>query len=399
MEMAKRDYYEVLGVPKDASESDIKKAYRKAAMKYHPDKFANSSEAEKKDAEEKFKEINEAYEILSDAQKKAAYDQYGHAAFEPGGPGGAGGFDGFGQGGGFGGFDFGDVDLGDIFGDILNGGRSRRNQGPKIHQGSDLRYNLELTLEEVAFGVEKEIKYKREGQCKTCHGSGAEPGHHMKTCDKCNGSGSIRLQQRTMFGVQSVIQECDKCHGTGKIPEKECHSCHGTGLEKETYTRKVRFPSGIETGQRLVVREGGNAGANGGIFGDLYVYVTVEKHDIFERISEYDIHCEVPLKMTTAILGGEVEVPTLKGKKKIVIPEGTQNGKIFRLRNEGIKYSQSENRGDEIVEIKVETPTNLTEKQKEILREFDGALDNKKNYKKAHSFKDKIKRFFSKFEN
>ena len=180
---------------------------------------------------------------------------------------------------------------------------------------------------------------------------------------------------------------------------KECHTCHGTGLERETHTRKVRFPAGVETGQRLVVREGGNAGANGGIFGDLYVYITVAKHDIFERISEYDIRCEVPLKMTTAILGGEVEVPTLNGKKKIVIPEGTQNGKTFRLRNEGIKYGRSENRGDEIVEIKVETPTNLTDKQKEILREFDGSLDNKKNYKKAHSFKDKIKRFFSKFEN
>ena len=395
--MAKRDYYEVLGINKNSSDSEIKKAYRKAAMKYHPDKFASASENEKKDAENKFKEINEAYEILSDPQKKAVYDQYGHAAFENGGAGagGFGGGQGFGGFGGAGGFDF--EDLGDIFGSFF-GGRSR-SQGPRVHQGSDLRYNLKLTLEDVAFGTEKEIKYKREGQCKTCHGSGAEPGHHMKTCDKCGGSGSVRLQQRTMFGIQSVIQECDKCHGTGKIPEKECHSCHGTGLEKETYTRKVRFPSGIETGQRLVVREGGNAGANGGIFGDLYVYITVEKHDIFERINEYDIHCEVPVKMTTAILGGEVEVPTLNGKKKIVIPEGTQNGKIFRLRNEGIKNARSESRGDEIVEIKVETPVNLTDKQKEILREFDGSLDNKKNFKKAQTFKDKIKRFFSKFEN
>ena len=390
--MAKRDYYEVLGVPKNASEQDIKKAYRSMAKKYHPDRNKDNPEAEAK-----FKEVQEANEILSDPQKRAAYDQYGHAAFENGGT-GAGGFGGQGFGGfggGAGGFDF--EDLGDIFGSFF-GGRSR-SQGPRVHQGSDLRYNLKLTLEDVAFGTEKEIKYKREGQCKTCHGSGAEPGYHMKTCDKCGGSGHINMQQRTMFGVQSVIQECDKCHGTGKMPEKECHSCHGTGLEKETYTRKVRFPSGIETGQRLVVREGGNAGANGGIFGDLYVYITVEKHDIFERISEHDIHCEVPIKMTTAVLGGEVEVPTLKGKKKIVIPEGTQNGKIFRLRNEGIKYSRSENRGDEIVEIKVETPVNLTDKQKEILREFDGSLDNKKNFKKAHTFKDKIKRFFSKFEN
>lgn len=395
--MAKKDYYEVLGVPKNASEQDIKKAYRSMAKKYHPDRNKDNPEAEAK-----FKEVQEAHEVLSDPQKRAAYDQYGHAAFENGGAGaGAGGFDEQGFGGfrsSAGGFGF--EDLGDIFGSFGSffDGRSR-SQGPRVHQGSDLRYNLKLTLEDVAFGTEKEIKYKREGQCKTCHGSGAEPGHHMKTCDKCNGSGHVRVQQRTLFGMTSGIQECDKCHGTGKIPEKECHSCHGTGLEKETCTRKVRFPSGIETGQRLVVREGGNAGENGGIFGDLYVYITVEKHDIFERISEYDIHCEVPVKMTTAILGGEVEVPTLSGKKKIVIPEGTQNGKIFRLRNEGIKYSRSENRGDEIVEIKVETPTNLTDKQKEILREFDGSLDNKKNFKKANTFKDKIKRFFSKFEN
>ena len=390
--MAKRDYYEVLGVPKNASEQDIKKAYRSMAKKYHPDRNKDNPEAEAK-----FKEVQEANEVLSDPQKKAAYDQYGHAAFENGGA-GAGGFGGQGFGGfsgSAGGFDF--EDLGDIFGSFF-GGRGR-SQGPRVHQGDDLRYNLTLTLEEVAFGTEKELKYKRNGQCKTCHGSGAEPGHNMKTCDKCNGSGHVRVQQRTLFGMTSGIQECDKCHGTGKIPEKECHTCHGTGLERETHTRKVRFPAGVETGQRLVVREGGNAGANGGIFGDLYVYITVAKHDIFERISEYDIRCEVPLKMTTAILGGEVEVPTLSGKKKIVIPEGTQNGKTFRLRNEGIKYGRSENRGDEIVEIKVETPTNLTDKQKEILREFDGSLDNKKNYKKAHSFKDKIKRFFSKFEN
>ena len=375
--MAKRDYYEVLGVPKNASEQDIKKAYRSMAKKYHPDRNKDNPEAEAK-----FKEVQEANEILSDPQKRAAYDQYGHAAFENGGT-GAGGFggQGFGGFGGAGGFEF--EGFGDIF-DSFFGGRSR-SQGPRVHQGDDLRYNLTLTLEEVAFGTEKELKYKRNGQCKTCHGSGAEPGHNMKTCDKCNGSGHVRVQQRTLFGMTSGIQECDKCHGTG--------------LEREIFTKKVRFPSGLQTGQRLVVRECGDAGANGGVFGDLRVHITVAKHDIFERISEYDIHCEVPLKMTTAILGGEVEVPTLSGKKKIVIPEGTQNGKTFRLRNEGIKYARSENRGDEIVEIKVETPTNLTDKQKEILREFDGSLDNKKNYKKAHSFKDKIKRFFSKFEN
>ena len=359
--MAKKDYYEVLGVPKNASEQDIKKAYRSMAKKYHPDRNKDNPEAEAK-----FKEVQEANEVLSDPQKRAAYDQYGHAAFENGGA-GAGGFGGQGFGGqGFGsagGFDF--EDLGDIFGSFGSffGGRGQaQSQGPKVHRGDDLRYNLVLTLEEVAFGVEKELKYKRNGQCHTCHGSGAEPGHGTKTCDKCNGSGHIKVQQRTLFGMASGTQECDKCHGTGKIPEKECHTCHGTGLERETFTKKVRFPSGLQTGQKLIVRGCGDAGANGGIFGDLRVYITVAKHDIFDRISEYDIRCEVPLKMTTAILGGEVEVPTLNGKKKIVIPEGTQNGKIFRLKNEGIKYSRSENRGDEIVEIKVETPTNLTDK-------------------------------------
>lgn len=387
--MAKRDYYDVLGINKSASESEIKKAYRKAAMKYHPDKFASASDSEKKEAEDKFKEINEAYEILSDAQKKATYDQFGHAAFENGGTGG------FGQGGfgGFGGQGFSFDDLGDIFGDFFGGG-SRRNAGPRVKEGEDLRYNLDLTLEEVATGVEKEIKYKRKGKCKTCNGSGAEPGHNIKTCSKCNGSGHIRVQQRTIFGIQSVLSECDECHGTGKIPEKKCHSCNGTGVEKETEIRKVRIPAGVETGQRLVIRDGGNVGENGGVFGDLYIYINVKKHEIFERHGN-DIYCQVPIGMTTAILGGEVEVPTLNGKTKIKIPEGTQNGKVFRLKEKGINYGGY--KGSEIIEIKIETPTNLTEKQKDILKEFDESLGNK-NYKEGKSFKDKLKKFFSKFE-
>ena len=223
--MAKKDYYEVLGVPKNASEQDIKKAYRSMAKKYHPDRNKDNPEAEAK-----FKEVQEANEVLSDPQKRAAYDQYGHAAFENGGA-GAGGFggQGFGGFGGAGGFDF--EDLGDIFGSFGSffGGRGQQSQGPRVHRGDDLRYNLTLTLEEVAFGTEKELKYKRNGQCHTCHGSGAEPGHGTKTCDKCNGSGHIKVQQRTLFGMASGIQECDKCHGTGKIPEKECHTCHGIG--------------------------------------------------------------------------------------------------------------------------------------------------------------------------
>lgn len=383
--MAKRDYYEVLGVSKNASESEIKKAYRKAAMKYHPDKYASSSDAEKKDAEEKFKEINEAYEVLSDPQKKSIYDQYGHAAFD--GAAGQGGFGGQGFGG-FSGFE--DIDLGDIFGSFFGGGR--RNQGPKVNEGEDLRYNLDLTLEEVANGVEKEIKYKRDGKCKSCYGTGAEAGHNMKTCPKCNGSGHIRTQQRTIFGTQIVQQECNECGGTGKIPEKKCSHCHGTGVEKETVTRKIKIPAGVETGQRMVVRDGGSAGKNDGLYGDLYIFINVKKHEIFERHGN-DIYCVVPIKMTTAILGGEVEVPTLNGKIKIKVDEGTQNGKELRLKDRGI--ASGGRRGSQIVVLKIETPTNLTEKQKNILKEFDEALGSK-NYKEGKSFKEKLKNFFSK---
>ena len=384
--MAKKDYYEVLGISKDASEQEIKKAYRAMAKKYHPDRNKDNPEAEAK-----FKEVQEANEILSDPQKRAAYDQYGHAAFENGGQGGFGS-------GGFGGFDFGDgasFDFGDIFGDLFGGGRSRRSQGPRVNEGADLRYNMDLTLEEVATGVEKEIKYKRKGKCKTCHGSGAEPGYSMKTCEKWNGSGHIQIQQRTLFGIQTVMTECDICHGTGKIPEKSCHTCNGTGIERETVTRKIRMPSGVETGQRLVVRDGGDVGENGGIYGDLYIYINVKKHEIFERNGN-DIYCQVPIGMTTAILGGEVEVPTLTGKTKIKIPEGTQHGKVFRLKDKGINYSGR--LGSEIIEIKIETPTNLSDKQKKILKEFDESLGHK-NYKEGNSFKDKLKKFFSKFEN
>ena len=382
--MAKRDYYEVLGVDKNASEDDIKKAFKKAAMKYHPDRFANASDAEKKEAEEKFKEVNEAYQVLSDNKRKQQYDQFGHAAFEPGGA-------------GYSDFDPNNFDFGDIFDDFFNRGSSRGNQGPRVKEGADLRYNLTLTLEEVAFGIEKEIKYKRKGKCKTCGGSGAEPGHDMKTCDKCNGSGQIRVQQRSIFGIHTEVHNCDKCHGTGKVPEKECVSCHGTGLEKETVTRKVRIPSGVETGQRLIVRDGGDAGENNGIYGDLYLFITVKEHSIFKRRG-YDIYCQVPVGMTTAILGGELEIPTLKGKTKIKISEGTQSGKLLKLKDEGIMISGSQKRGSEIIEVQIETPTNLTEKQKKLLREFESTLE-KKNYKESNSFIDKMKKFFKGDEN
>ena len=380
--MAKKDYYETLGVSKGADEQEIKKAYRKMAMKYHPDRNKDSAEAEAK-----FKEVQEANEILSDPQKRAAYDQYGHSAFENGGQGfggQAGGFEGFGG-------DFGDI-FGSIFGESGFGGfgGGGRSRGPKVNQGSDLRYNVELTLEEAAFGVEKEIKYKRKGKCKTCSGSGAEPGHSLKTCPKCGGNGRISVQQRTILGVMQTVQECDECHGTGKVPEKACHTCHGTGTEKETVTRKVKIPAGVDNGQRLVIRDGGDAGDKDGIYGDLYLFISVKKHEIFER-NGHDIYCDIPVSVTTAILGGEVEVPTLEGKTKIKISEGTQSGKVLRLKDKGIKYAS--HRGSEILTIKVETPTNLSSKQKELLKKFEESLGDK-NYSDSKSFFDKVKKFF-----
>lgn len=389
--MAKRDYYEVLGVAKDASEADIKKAYRKAAMKYHPDKFSNASEKEKKDAEEKFKEINEAYQVISDKEKRAQYDRFGHAAFEQGGP-GAGGFGGgfssegfedifssfFGGGsGGFGGFSG------------FGGGSSRRNY---VEPGADLRYQVEITLEEAAKGVEKTIKYKRNGKCSTCNGNGAEPGSAMKKCTKCGGAGRVKTVQRTILGNFESFVECDECHGKGEIPEKKCKTCHGTGIVKETVEKKIKIPAGIDDGQKLRLDGMGEASENGGPNGDLYVIIRVKEHELFQRRGD-DILCEVPITFTTAALGGEVEIPTLNGKKNIKIPAGTQTGKLFKLRGEGIKSLRSSIVGDQLVQVVVETPTDLNDKQKELLKSFDDSLKDK-NYKKHKTLKDKIKAFF-----
>jgi molecular chaperone DnaJ len=382
--MAKKDYYEVLGVEKNATEQEIKKAYRKLAMKYHPDRNKDN-----KEAEEKFKEASEAYEVLSDADKKAQYDQFGHSAFENGGA-GAGGFSGF--SGGFGGsFD----DINDILGGMFGGGFGfGRGAGDtaSIRRGEDIVYSMDMTLEEVATGVEKEIKYRRKGKCTTCNGSGAEPGHKMNTCDKCNGSGQMRVQIRTIFGISTSIEPCDKCHGTGKIPEKECHVCHGNGIVREMATKKVRIPAGVRTGQNLKVTRGGDAGENNGEYGDLYVRIIEKKHPIFTR-HDTDIHCEIPVQLTTAVLGGEVEVPTLDGKTKIKIPEGTQSGKVFRLKDRGIPRLNSNYKGSEILEIKVEIPTGLSNKQKDLLKKFGDSLSDK-NYKSSKNFFDKVKKFF-----
>lgn len=386
--MSKKDYYDLLGVEKTASENDIKKAYRKLAMKYHPDKFSNASEKEKKEAEEKFKEVNEAYQVLSDADKRAKYDRFGHAAFENGG-GGAGGF------GGFGGFEgFGNAE--DIFSSFFGGGGGfggfggGRQRGPE--PGADLRVDVTLTLEEVAKGVEKEINYRRQAKCKTCNGTGAEPGSNLKTCDKCNGTGKIKVTQRTVFGNFQSVEECDKCKGKGKIPEKKCKTCNGTGLERETVKKTVKIPIGIEDGQRLRLSGMGDASTEGGPNGDLYIFIHVKEHDFFVRHGD-DIICEIPITFAKAALGGEIDIPTLKGKKSIKIPAGTQNGKVFRLKGEGINNPRGYVPGDQLVKIIIEVPTNLTDDQQELLRKFDESLKDK-NYKMNKSFIERFKDFF-----
>ena len=387
--MSKKDYYDLLGVEKTASENDIKKAYRKLAMKYHPDKFSNASEKEKKEAEEKFKEVNEAYQVLSDPDKRAKYDRFGHAAFENGGA-GAGGFGGF--SGGFEGF--GNAE--DIFSSFFGGGGGfsgfggGRQRGPE--PGADLRVDVTLTLEEVAKGVEKEINYRRQAKCKTCNGTGAEPGSSLKTCDKCNGTGKIKVTQRTVFGNFQSVEECDKCKGKGKIPEKKCKSCNGTGLERETVKKTVKIPIGIEDGQRLRLSGMGDASTEGGPNGDLYIFIHVKEHDFFVRHGD-DIICEIPITFAKAALGGEIDIPTLKGKKSIKIPAGTQNGKVFRLKGEGINNPRGYVPGDQLVKIIIEVPTNLTDDQQELLRKFDESLKDK-NYKMNKSFIERFKDFF-----
>ena len=387
--MAKRDFYEILGIAKGASDTEIKKAYRKAAMKYHPDKFSGASETERKEAEDKFKEVNEAYQVLSDENKKAQYDRFGHAAFENGG-GGPGGFGGFGGGGGF-------EDLGDIFGSFFGGGGgfggfgNSQRRGPE--PGEDLRYNLELTLEEAAKGVEKTLKYRRTGTCSTCHGTGAEKDSKMHKCSKCNGTGTINVTQRTVFGNFQTTQECDACHGKGEVPEHKCKKCHGTGVDTEVVEKSVNIPAGIDDGQKLRLSGMGNASLDGGPNGDLYVYISVKKHPFFER-NGVDIICEIPITFAKAALGGEIDIPTLNGKKTIKIPAGTQNDKLFRMKGEGIKNPRSPYTGDQIVRIKIEVPVNLSNEQQELLMKFDESLKDK-NHKDNKKFFDKLKNFFS----
>ena len=341
----KRDYYDVLGVPKNASDDDIKKAYRKLAMKYHPDR--NQGDDAKK-AEEKFKEAKEAYEMLSDGQKRAAYDQYGHAGVDPN-MGGAGGFRGGPEG--FGGFAeaFGDI-FGDIFGQAGAAGGARGRGGQQVYRGADLSYSMEISLEEAALGKETQIRIPTWDTCDTCHGSGAKPGTSPKTCPSCNGSGAVHLRQ----GFFSIQQTCPHCHGTGKIIPEPCTTCSGQGRIKRTKTLEVKVPAGINEGMRIRSAGNGEPGTNGGPPGDLYIEIRIKQHEIFERDGD-DLHCTVPVPMTTAALGGTIEVPTLGGRAEIDLPEGTQHGKTFRLRGKGIK-GEGEKPGDLFVSIDIEMP-------------------------------------------
>ena len=377
--MSKRDYYEVLGVAKNASEEEIKKAYRKLAMKYHPDRNQNDTS---KDAEDKFKECKEAYEMLSDAPKRAAYDQHGHAGVDPnmrGGP-GTEGFGGFAEA------------FGDIFGDMFNqGGRGRAQGGRQAYRGSDLSYAMEVTLEEAARGKDAQIRIPSWEACDTCHGSVAKVGTSAKTCTTCQGSGAVQMRQ----GFFSVQQTCPHCRGTGKVIPEPCTSCSGQGKVKKQKTLEVKIPAGIDDGMRIRSTGNGEPGTNGGPPGDLYIEIRLKKHDIFERDGD-DLHCQVPVSFITAALGGEIEVPTLAGKAAIDIPEGTQAGKQFRLRGKGIKGVRASYPGDLYCHIAVETPVKLTEHQRKLLRELDESLKKGggRHSPSGESWTDRLKRFF-----
>src|SRR5437588_2116524 len=361
--MAKRDFYTVLGVNRDASDEDIKKAYRKLAMKHHPDR-----NPEDKTSEEKFKEAKAAYEILSDAKKRAAYDQFGHAGVDASAGFGAAGARGFGGGPeGFGGFAeaFGDI-FGEIFGGAGPGGARGRGNG--VYRGADLRYNLELSLEEAARGTEAKIRIPALEQCATCHGSGAKPGTEPKTCPTCHGRGEVRVSQ----GFFSIQQTCPACHGTGKIVPDPCLTCHGVGRVKKHKTLSVKIPAGVDQDDRIRLSGEGEAGMNGGPPGDLYVVVNLKQHPMFQREGA-DLHCEMPISFATAALGGEIEIPTLDGHAKIKIPPETQTGQVFRLRNKGIRPVRGSVQGDLYCHLAVETPVRLTARQKELLRELEAS--------------------------
>lgn len=377
--MSKKDYYEILGVAKNASDVELKKAYRRLAMKYHPDRNQDDMET----AEEKFKEAKEAYDILSDSQKRAAYDQFGHAGVDPSmGGGGAG----FGQSGGFH-----DI-FEDVFGDIFGGGRrGGQRGGSRAQHGSDLRYNLSLSLEDAVKGTKVEIKVPTFVSCKTCDGAGAKKGTSLKDCDTCHGAGQIRMQQ----GFFSVQQTCPACHGAGQINAEPCNDCSGQGRKQKSKTLSVKIPAGVDTGDRIRLAGEGEAGIHGGQTGDLYVQVDVQKHPIFTRDGN-DLYCDVPISFTQAALGGEIEVPTLTGQVRLKIPAETQTGKTFRLRDKGVKSVHGHATGDLLCRVTVETPVDLSDKQKSLLKEFDSDCSNdaSDHSPKAKSWFDGVKQFF-----
>jgi len=383
--MAKRDYYDVLGVAKNASEEDIKKAYRKLAMKHHPDR--NQGDDAKK-SEEKFKEAKEAYEMLSDSQKRAAYDQYGHAGVDPNMA--AGGFRGGPGPEGFGGFA---EAFGDIFGDIFGGGGAGRRGGggQQVYRGADLSYAMEISLEEAAHGKDTQIRIPSWDGCETCHGSGAKPGTSAKTCSTCGGSGNVHLRQ----GFFSIQQTCPHCHGSGRIIPDPCLTCNGAGKVKKQKTLEVKIPAGINEGMRIRSVGNGEPGTNGGPAGDLYIEIRIKQHEIFERDGD-DLHCTVPVPLTLAALGGGITVPTLAGKAEIDLPEGTQHGKTFRLRGKGIKGIRSSYPGDLYCHITVETPVRLTEHQRKLMKELDESLKKggERHSPNSKSWTDRVKDLF-----
>ncbi len=374
--MTKRDYYEVLGVSRTASEAELKKAFRRLAMKHHPDRHQGDDRGE---AEERFKEAKEAYEALSDPRKRAAYDQFGHAGLE----GGAGMGGGFGAGGSF--RDIFEDMFGDIFGTGARGGRSR------AYRGADLRYDLELTLEEAVFGTTRKVQLPSLASCARCGGSGARPGTSPSPCSTCGGSGQVRMQQ----GFFSIQQTCPHCRGTGRVIRDPCDECRGTGRVQRHKTLSVKIPPGVDTGDRIRLAGEGEPGENGGPPGDLYVQVAVKQHPIFVR-EDNDLHCEVPISFVTAALGGELEVPTLDGRTSLKIPAETQTGRVFRVRGKGVRPVRGGEVGDLLCHVVVETPVNLTAKQKEILREFECTLGEgcETHRPQEHSWLDRAKKFF-----
>ncbi len=381
--MSKRDLYEVLGVAKNASEADIKKAYRRAAQKHHPDRNPDNAEAE-----EKFKEAKQAYEVLSNAQKRAAYDQFGHAGVDSSAAGGPGA-------GHAGAGNFGDI-FGDVFGDIFGGARGGAGGGANVYRGADLRYNLDLSLEEAVAGTTVKVRVPTHVACKPCDGSGAKKGTSPITCATCGGHGQVRVQQ----GFFSLQQTCPHCQGKGKVIKEPCGSCHGQGRVKEQKTLSVKIPAGVDTGDRIRLAGEGEAGENGGPAGDLYVQVKVRPHAIFSR-EESDLFCEMPINFVTAVMGGELDVPTLVGRVKLKIPAETQTGKVFRLRGKGVKSVHGGAVGDLMCRVEVETPVNLSRKQKELLEQFQQAMedgDGKHSPRSSHWF-DGVKKFFEEMKS